>query len=119
MFKPVEEVSAFGGKITKLYYCAAEAAREIGVDYATMLKLIQSGDRFKHHLYRWYYKQNRHVEPNNNIFHVQQLRDDDTPVNRFKSVSEAERILGVGRNIITRWIMNGEKDYWGFHWIRN
>ena len=52
MFKPVEEVSAFGGKITKLYYCVAEAAREIGVDYATMLKLIQSGDRFKHHLYR-------------------------------------------------------------------
>lgn len=52
MYKPVEEYSAFGGKITKLYYCAAEAARELGISYYQMIKIIQEGKRYKYKCYK-------------------------------------------------------------------
>ena len=113
MYKPVEEYSAFGGKITKLYYCAAEAARELGISYYQMIKIIQEGKRYKYKCYRWYYKEKKTSAVTVNYI---EQKHDNKIINRFKSISEASKILGIGRNVISRLIKNGQIDQWGCTW---
>ena len=115
MYKPVEEYSSFGGKITKLYYCVAAAARELGIDYYTMMKLVKTGQRYNYKYYRWYYKEK--VKSNTTIkYNIIQKRDNKI-INQFKSVNEASLTIGLGRNIIKKLIDSGEVDQWGCIWI--
>lgn len=115
MYKPVEEYSSFGGKITKLYYCVAEAARQLKLSYYQMIKIIQSGQKYKHKYYRYYYKDDNNTITTTPNYKIVQKQNNEI-INQFTTITEASKITGIGRNIISRLIKSGEPDKWGCIW---
>lgn len=116
MYKPVEEYTVFGGKITCLYYCVAEMARVLNIDYNKALQVINNHERLNHKYYRWYYKDDKKV--NNKINYTLKQKDlDGNIINQFKYYTEASRVLNVNRNIIKKWVNNKTPDNWGYYWF--
>lgn len=112
--KPIEQISAWGGTLIKLFYSVGEAAKAADVSYSKMLELIKTGALYNHYRYKPY---GEPMGKKTTFYPIQQYdKNTNETINEFKTIVEAAETLGIGRNIISRHIKNGTPDSDGYYW---
>ena len=115
MNKPIEEISVFNPKITRIFYSIQSAAKELNITPNQLIRIIQRQEVFNRHLYKFYYKEDSIIVED--FFPIQQY-DPETQevINQFKTITEAARDLEYSRNNISKCIHTGEPDRYGYCW---
>lgn len=113
IINPIEQFNRFD-EIEVLYPNIETAAKVQHIGIAEMRRKLFSFDADSRTQFRYVFPQ----QPSKNFTPLEQWKDGEI-VNKFATLEEAAKLLGVGKSTISRWVTKGQEDNFGCTWVRN
>lgn len=110
---PVEQYNRFD-EIEALYPNLETAAKAQSISNAQMLRKLNVFDADSRTQFRYALPQ----QSTKNHTPLEQWKDGEI-VNKFTTLEEAAKLLGVGKSTVSRWVISGQEDNFGCTWVRN
>lgn len=116
MSKPVEQYDKFM-QLEHIFHSISSAAKAASVTTSRITKAIQNMECLDKHYYKWFYApEDKDIRPTKDK--IAQIDTNDKIINKFKTITEAAKELGLSRNMISKSIHTGEPDKYGYRWIK-